>query len=475
MSILDALKVQKANQRSIAELAALPQDQIIKLAQMGQIPSDVVPVVINEKARMAREMANLQAARQMQGGEPPTVIEQAMQANAQQEIPMDTGVASIPVDNMFQDKSFAGGGIVAFNGEDSSFVRGPTGLMMLPEDLERQEETQVRRPRSLEQVLASVKSAYGGEETAALTPERQAYLDALKAGSMSPEERQKQIGLRFVQAGLGTLAGKSPYAFENIGRGSAEALQGYMEDLKTQRTQGLAEKKAAADVADLRRAERRQEVASGLDMYGKELEREQRERLASERSATSDRYAKNYARMKKNAGDPRSEEELLNEGYLLAFQEQAQALRRIESTAATAAAGQGIQITGQAQTEADRARSARLEAERIWGSKKILDPDRQAYDDLVQKDRANAKAGKPTNLAEEFKERRIREMMSSSAVPVAPTGGAAAPRPSGGTAPAKPDISKITGAPAGSTIGSFVSGKGWEIKDRSGNLLGYAK
>ena len=51
MSILGALKVQKANQQSIADLAALPQNQIIRLAQMGQIPADVVPVVISEKAR----------------------------------------------------------------------------------------------------------------------------------------------------------------------------------------------------------------------------------------------------------------------------------------------------------------------------------------------------------------------------------------------------------------------------------------
>ena len=59
MSILDALKVQKANQQSVSELAALPQNEIIRLAQMGQIPADVVPVVINEKARMAKDMAKI--------------------------------------------------------------------------------------------------------------------------------------------------------------------------------------------------------------------------------------------------------------------------------------------------------------------------------------------------------------------------------------------------------------------------------
>lgn len=478
MSILDALRVQKANQQSIAELAALPQNQIIKLAQMGQIPSDVVPVVINEKARMAREMANLQAARQMQGGEPPTVIEQAMQANAQQEVPMDTGVASIPVDNMFQDRSFAGGGIVAFNGEDGSFVQGPTGLMMLPEDLDQQEEAQVRRPRSLEQVLASVKSAYGGEETSALTPERQAYLDALKAGSMSPEERKQQRGLRFVQAGLGTLAGKSPYAFQNIGTGSAEALQGYMEDLKTQRAQGLTEKKAAADVADLRRAERRQEIASGLDMYGKELEREergldreQRERLARERSATPDRYAKNYARMKKNAGDPRSEEELLNEGYLRAFQEQAQALRRIESAAATAAAGQGVQLSGQNVTAEGQRQTARATALKEWNDMKMTDNVRREYNRLATEDRENARAGNPTNLAEEYKNRQIASatniILGATPQPAAqPRPGAATPAVPAAGGTTLPAAARAQLKPGVNT--TFSNGQVWTL-DSSGN------
>lgn len=472
MSILDALRVQKANQQSIAELAALPQNQIIRLAQMGQIPADVVPVVINEKARMAKEMANLQAAQQMQGGEMPTVIEQAMQENAQQESPMDRGVATIPVDNMFQDKNFAGGGIVAFNGEDGSFVRGPTGLMMLPEDLDPQEEARVRRPRSLEEVLASVKSAYGGDDTAALTAERQAYLDALKAGSMSAEDRKHQKLFRLAQAGLGTLAGRSPHAFENIGKGSLEALAGYMGDVKAERAQSLAEKKAAADIADLRRAERRQEVGTGLDIYTKEIDREQRERLARERSATPDRYAKNYAIMKRNMGDPRSTEELLNEGYLRAFQEQAQALRRIESTAATAAAAQGVQLSGQDVTREGQRQTARATALREWNDMKMTDPVRREYNRLATQDKENAKTGNPTNLAEEYKNRQITSA-TNSILDVTPQ--QAAPRPSGGTAPAKPDISKITGAPAGSTIGSFVSGKGWEIKDRSGNLLGYAK
>ena len=40
---------------------------------------------------------------------------------------------------------------------------------------------------------------------------------------------------------------------------------------------------------------------------------------------------------------------------------------------------------------------------------------------------------------------------------------------------AKPDISKVDGAPAGSTVGKAVAGKGWEVKDKSGKLIGYVQ
>jgi hypothetical protein len=45
----------------------------------------------------------------------------------------------------------------------------------------------------------------------------------------------------------------------------------------------------------------------------------------------------------------------------------------------------------------------------------------------------------------------------------------------GGATRTKPNISGIKGAPSGSTVGSYVDGKGWEIRGQDGKLLGYAK
>lgn len=466
MSILDALRVQKANQQSIAELAALPQNQIIRLAQMGQIPADVVPVVISEKARMAKEMANIRAAQQ--GANMPTVIEQAMQANAQERMPEDVGVATIPTGAMFDEKNFNGGGIVAFSDGGQSWSKSSTGLNVLSDELD--EETP--RGKTMQDIIADVRAAYHPEDVSAITPERQAYLDALKQGSISAEDARKQQLFRLAQAGLGVLAGKSPHALQNIGEGSKEALQGYMEDVKAQRTQGLAEKKAAAELADLRRAEGRQEISSALDMYGKSLDREQRERLAREKSSTLDRFAQNYANMRANAGDPRTKEQLLSEGYMIGWEQQGQALRRIEQSAATAAAAQGVQREGQDVTREGQRQNARATALREWNDMKMADPVRREYNRLATQDRENAKTGNPTNLAEEYKNGQISSATNRI---LGATPQSAAPRPSGGTAPASGPAPAVGTLPAAARSQlkqgvntTFSNGQVWTL-DSSGN------
>jgi hypothetical protein len=49
------------------------------------------------------------------------------------------------------------------------------------------------------------------------------------------------------------------------------------------------------------------------------------------------------------------------------------------------------------------------------------------------------------------------------------------PKPDAAPVPKAPDISTVTGAPAGSGIGAYVKGQGYEIRDKNGKLLGYAQ
>ena len=135
MGITQALKLQEG---PINALAQLPQQQLMAMAQQGRIPADMLPIILNEKAQMAQAAANMQA---MQQPMPPSVVEQAMAINAQSETPeiseqsmmdaepeqdmysmMDTGVASLPVDDSMYN--MAGGGIVAFQAGGDTSYRG---------------------------------------------------------------------------------------------------------------------------------------------------------------------------------------------------------------------------------------------------------------------------------------------------------------------------------------------------------------
>lgn len=492
MSILDALKVQKANQQSISDLAVLPQNEIIRLAQMGQIPADVVPVVISEKARMAKEAANMRAAAQMQqqGGRMPTVIEQAMQANAQAEAPQmppgipgampgaqaqapmqmppqappqaapqEAGVAGLPTGQMFQGQNFQGGGIVGYNGEEGSFVETPGGLNVLKEELQTKPPGQ--GPASLAEFIQQYKGLTAGARTE--SPEEIAYREAIKKGR-SPQEASQQNWMRMLEAGLGIMGGESPYALTNIGKGSQAALKGYGEDVKARQAEKMLDLKTAAEAAKTRRSEELQDIQGGARLYESYLDRELKKDIAKD-SQLGAKYADNYLAMKKAGGDKRPDEVIRDEGYRTFFQEYGFASGRAATQAQIAAGSQGVQTTGQQQT-------ARSTAVKEFNDLKMSDPIKRRYNQLATEDKKNAQAGNPTSLAEDYKNQQISNMekrilgQAPAAAPVAPPAGG------GGQVP---DISKIKGAPSGSKVGAFVQGKGWEIRGKDGTLLGYAQ
>jgi hypothetical protein len=649
MSILDALRVQKANQQSVSQLAALPQNEIIRLAQVGHIPADVVPVIISEKARMAKEMANLQAAAQTQGRQMPTVIEQAMQANAQAEMPQQPppqapmqspeqppaqpqtapqGVAGLPMGQMFQGQNFEAGGIVAFaeggmseippkelarafanaardkttgkdvevlmaglgvdegslgftvakisdeqrqdlakmlvaqygtqlgnltlsgqaakviggpsgtyqlgaqasypmgsgrlsaglgalhtpqktritdanlgyetpvgqgrlmtgvnfprggapqaqmryqmpfetggivafNGEEDSFVEGPTGLKQL------RSEVEPPKPGAGPASLAEFIKQFQGMTAASRRPsaEEIAYQEALKKGALSPKDVEQQKYMRLLQAGLGIMGGTSPYGLANIGQGAQEALKGYGEDVRSQQAQRLAELKAAAESSRAQRAEGMQDIQGGAQLYGQYLDRELRRELAKD-SQLGAKYAENYLAMKRSEGDRRPDDVIRNEGYNEFFKRYGFAEQRAAIAAGTAQAGQRVQLAGIEERYVNQAQDS---VDKTLGS--FASAESREYRKLQREDPTGKKAA-------EFRQKlvndRARELQSAAQVispgqTAAPQGGqAAAP-----SAPAKPDISKVPGAPRGATVGKLVEGKGWEVLASDGKLVGY--
>jgi hypothetical protein len=67
-------------------------------------------------------------------------------------------------------------------------------------------------------------------------------------------------------------------------------------------------------------------------------------------------------------------------------------------------------------------------------------------------------------------ENQIKRSSQQTPAPAAP-----APAPGSNVIPPAPDINTVKGAPAGSAIGAYVQGQGYEIRDKSGKLVGYAK
>lgn len=334
MSILDALKVQKAERQSVRDLAMLPQQLIVQMAQRGDIPAEVFPVVINEKARMAEEKERMLALAS-QGQPNTTVLEKGMAVNARAENPQGiaqmsppqapqapqaqglpgvvntpevqaTGVSGLPTGQMFSPQNFAGGGIVAFAGEGRSDVnlfdivdqqqrQDPSfaGMFQPKEEPAPADMTGFRRRyASLADALKDVQSATGPMRQ--VSAEEIALQEYLTKSKPRTEAESAQSGwLRALEAGLGIMGGTSPYALTNIGKGAESAVKGFSEDVKERRKGELATLSAAAQQARQKRLEGIEDVKEARQLLEKDLEAEYRERVLS-RPTDLDKTTKIY-------------------------------------------------------------------------------------------------------------------------------------------------------------------------------------
>jgi hypothetical protein len=332
MGITQALKLQEG---PINALAQLPQQQLMAMAQQGRIPADVLPIILNEKAQMAQQAANMQA---MQQPMPPSVVEQAMAINAQaeasppqmqpqmmamapqQEMPAGAGVVGLPVDDSMYN--MAGGGIVAFSGEDGSLVRNSGDLN--DEDYLRSLERSRARDLYSAQEAPSFASMFSpavqqdidartpgfvglsdlnvGATAAQRSPRKGRTLEDIYAETRAIREREApqsaQVDVikryledqarkttdvrtdawtRALEAGLGILGGESPYALTNIGKGSQAAVKGFAEDVKERRKQTLANMQLQLQLDEAGRKEKLDALTSAERMYAGERELESRE------------------------------------------------------------------------------------------------------------------------------------------------------------------------------------------------------
>lgn len=176
MSILNAIKQQGS---SIDDLSKLPQAMIMTMAQKNQIPAEMVAPILARKAEMADAVARTKTL-QSAGAPAPSVMEQLMQKNAEEEQPepqaREMGIASNPI----PERNYAGGGIVAFaNNQDQPVSEN------MPRDGET-ESDYMRRVRANEE---SVKSGLSELFNARNWDPLQSSYRAVKQGVMDPWNR----------------------------------------------------------------------------------------------------------------------------------------------------------------------------------------------------------------------------------------------------------------------------------------------
>ena len=323
MGITQALKLQEG---PINALAQLPQQQLMAMAQQGRIPADVLPIILNEKAQMAQQAANMQA---MQQPMPPSVVEQAMAINAQaeapppqmqpqmmamapqQEMPTGAGVAALPVDDSMYN--MAGGGIVAFaeGGDlnDEDYLRAlerdrfknlytteeaPLFASMFSPAVQQDIDSQTpgfgsglglgatmpaqrspRKGRTLEDIYAETRAIR--EREAPESKERAAIRNYLEDQARKTTDVRTDAWTRALEAGLGILGGESPYALTNIGKGSQAAAKSFAEDVKERRKQNLADMQLKLQLDEAGRKEKLDTLTSAERMYAGERDLESRE------------------------------------------------------------------------------------------------------------------------------------------------------------------------------------------------------
>jgi hypothetical protein len=231
MSIAQNLKILN---KPISELAMLPQETIMTMAQAGQIPVAFVAPILAQKAEQAQAGANAAAMAAQEQMPTATVLEDIIAQNAANEtreampqMPEEMGIAALPVSEDIMPE-YAGGGIVAFEkGGDVDYSQfGDLG-----EELKRQE---------------AIRRMYLGDNEA---------LRAEREGMDAAERRQQAF--RLIETGLGIAGGESPYFAANL-KGALPGVKGMAEDAAAQR-------KRKAELAGMERAEKAKvlEAATG--------------------------------------------------------------------------------------------------------------------------------------------------------------------------------------------------------------------
>ena len=480
------------NQPRLAAMAGRMSDE--QLGQAAEMPSitQIAEMTLADEAKQRADTRARALAEQamMQEQQPQTTV-------AEEQMAAIGGLPDLDVpDDLFGDEyTAASGGIVAFQ-PGGEIKRPPVyGLPAISTSLipKAAQDLMAERSRLAMEAAGQEKTAAENylagikEDEAALGDiygEREKRIKAREEDIAGAAD--KNVNMALIRAGLKMAGGRSSDPFQNISEGAVAGLDAYMsgsKDIEKTRdnideaAMRLAEARAGGKKESLKAV---RDAKKGLDtataqgtkalssIYGEDAKTiagayEKKAALAAQYAAankpTNERiFVDDFVKMKRDMGDKRPESVLRVEGAKNYPGAAASALR-----AGTAADIAQSNLRDKARDNVDKSLS------------NFNDPTAVKLRSLVQQDRRNERQGNPTNLADKYlqeqytaEEQRLGASSNPDAAPATSVAPAATP------ASAPPNIASVTGAPRGATIGAQTA-KGWEVKDRSGKVIGYAQ
>lgn len=403
------------------QLKDVPQ---AKLVQYAQDPAGVVPQFLAlAEIQRRKKLEAMNPAQPPQSTVAQDIMAQAMQQPVGIGMPMPrTGVAALP-SNM-GEQSFAGGGIVAFAGNEDSLVkedknwferlrdsfyspsevylsdimRGkratpPEGAPLSAANIEairqgkppmvptadQTSEFEREKNRMLATSGANKRAIAAGElnikppvktaepkssgnktktteaATESKDPQKKLFEEYEKMlmaqGEDAKKAREEAKYMRILEAGLGIMAGTSPYAMANIGAGATGALKGYAQDLAGMRKEERERAKELAGIGAKREeyAIDREKLAMMERRY-KEMADLERQKIGAMYGGREDEkfitqvnrvYQTDMSAIKNQLGRELTDEEL-NNIYRNAYNRVASATGKGSMPGTQAAAGQPI-------------------------------------------------------------------------------------------------------------------------------------
>ena len=298
------------------------------------------------------------------------------------------------------------------------------------------------------------------------------------------EKDKKQAGaFRILEAAAGILSGESQYGMVNIGKGLTPAVQGLASDVKefqkNERALRAAERQLAVD-------EQKFNLTRASDAQAQMLKSQDR---VMEYNKNKANLVGDITKSFISTAGSKDVAEVYTKGY--ADLQRMKAAETPDAVKSLTALADSLKKDMPGSTQQQRLQAAssllrpertmnasigaiskaRQDATKTFNEMKLFDPTTKALKDKAAK--GDADAQKQLDVIEEniFKAElnKLENAMPGvfGVTPPPSTGDT-------GTPPPRPTVLPPN-VPSGSTYGNFVPGMGWEIKDKSGNLIGHGR